>query len=194
MTGLANATFGVIASMAACIAIASVASIVDARPEADGRPGLVGANLWTIAPVRVDTKLQRYDRLPPVFSTYATLDRMRLDVGTAVVAAQPAEERFGLSPDHSAQHLSWCSSHYRSFNPSSGTYRSFSGESRPCLSPFAGLPPIVGSAQQIASGTTGWCANRYKSYRPEDNSYQPYGGPRQQCTAPRRSQDVASND
>jgi hypothetical protein len=188
MSGLANVALGVIASVSACTAIASVASIVVAQPEADGRPGLGTANLWTTAPVRVDVKHQRYERLPPVFSTYAMQDRMRLDKGTAFVAAQAAGERSGFSRDHSAQHLNWCSSHYRSFDPSSGTYHSFSGESRPCPSPF------VGNVQQRASGISGWCANRYKSYRPEDNSYQPYEGPRQQCTAPRRSQDVASSD
>jgi hypothetical protein len=194
MSGLANVSFGVLASMAACTVAASVASIVVARPDAGGRPQFKSADLWTTAPVRVDTKLQRFDRLPPVLSTYAMEDLKHPDKGAPVAVAQAVKERSGLSPSQSAQHLNWCTSHYRSFERSSGTFRSFSGDSRLCHSPSEGRSPVAAKAQQTTTATSEWCASRYKSYRPEDNSYQPFEGPRQQCTAPTSSQDMAFND
>ncbi|WP_287222783.1 BA14K family protein [Mesorhizobium sp.] len=110
-----------------------------------------------------------------------------------------------------AAHVEWCASRYRSYRPSDDHYTSYSGEQRPCISPYldAGAadratqpaddgPSYVEATDmspmdgEVASDETGgawlppdhveYCFSRYRSYRPEDNTYQPYsGGPRRQC-------------
>ncbi|RWQ69647.1 MAG: BA14K family protein, partial [Mesorhizobium sp.] len=119
----------------------------------------------------------------------------------------PADEQQAVP----AGHAKWCASHYRSYRPSDDHYTSYSGEQRPCISPYsdagaaerAAQPPDDGASYVEASDTlpmdgyvpsqeagAAWlppdhvqyCFSRYRSYRPEDNSYQPYsGGPRRQC-------------
>ncbi|RWP46832.1 BA14K family protein, partial [Mesorhizobium sp.] len=119
----------------------------------------------------------------------------------------PADEQQAVP----AGHAEWCASRYRSYRPSDDHYTSYSGEQRPCISPYldAGAadrtaqPPDDGASYVEASDTlpmdgyvpsqeagAAWlppdhvqyCFSRYRSYRPEDNSYQPYsGGPRRQC-------------
>ncbi|WP_287324292.1 BA14K family protein [Mesorhizobium sp.] len=110
-----------------------------------------------------------------------------------------------------AAHVEWCASRYRSYRPSDDHYISYSGEQRPCVSPYldagaadrAAQPADDGASYVEATDTwsmdgdvpadeTGgawlppdhvqYCFSRYRSYRPEDNTYQPYsGGPRRQC-------------
>ncbi|WP_287208216.1 BA14K family protein, partial [Mesorhizobium sp.] len=102
-----------------------------------------------------------------------------------------------------------CASRYRSYRPSDDHYTSYSGEQRPCISPYldAGaadraapddgasyveatdMSPMDGEVASDESGGAWlppdhveYCFSRYRSYRPEDNTYQPYsGGPRRQC-------------
>jgi len=91
---------------------------------------------------------------------------------------------------------------YSSYNPDDNSYMSYSGQQRPCVSPYldttaaaeqaaqqptevsyveAGAAPLVASAD-LSDDHVQSCFSRYRSYRPEDNSYQPYsGGPRRQC-------------
>ena len=76
---------------------------------------------------------------------------------------------------------------------------SYSGQQRPCVSPYletsaadqgaqqpaevsyVGAGPLVATAD-LSDDHVESCFSRYRSYRPEDNSYQPYsGGPRRQC-------------
>ncbi|TPI44050.1 BA14K family protein [Mesorhizobium sp. B2-9-1] len=61
---------------------------------------------------------------------------------------QPAAEPDAIQPsqpapaDEQAQqqlpvaHLQWCSARYRSYRPAENSYRSYSGELRPCISPY----------------------------------------------------------
>jgi len=98
-----------------------------------------------------------------------------------------------------AAHVSWCADRYRSYNPDDNSYMSYSGQQRPCVSPYLdttaaadraapaevsyveGAAPLVASAD-LSDDHVQSCFSRYRSYRPEDNSYQPYsGGPRRQC-------------
>lgn len=180
--------------------------------------GLDIRDLWTSKPVRIDRAAQNLERLPPRYAANVVMAPMQpatrdvapetqvadsgsrvegIDIiSTASIYDEGSEEFEAALP---AQHLSWCSKHYRSYDPANNTYRSFSGTLRDCKSPYltdnseviseeAGLMTVTDgqgnstdySVQSNANAAA--CMARYRSYRPSDNSYQPYGGgPRQQC-------------
>ncbi len=186
MNGLARVAFG-IAMVAAVTVTASMASIGMAENTEEGLRGLGDADLWTSEPKRVDLALQRYERLPPALSTYAVTNNHKVAVEPSVAAASFLADRPRASTDVSPEHVKWCSSRYRSYDPTTNTYRSFRGQVRVCQ-PKSADSAYLSSAQAI------WCANRYKSYRAEDNSYQPYGGPRMKCTPPMEIQTLAANE
>ncbi|TGQ50053.1 BA14K family protein [Mesorhizobium sp. M1C.F.Ca.ET.193.01.1.1] len=54
--------------------------------------------------------------------------------------AQPSEQAAQNAPAEQAQlpaaHLEWCANRYRSYRPNENSYRSYSGELRPCVSPY----------------------------------------------------------
>lgn len=92
----------------------------------------------------------------------------------------------------SREHIAWCERRYRSYRPETDSYTTYSGESRPCRSPYpagdeAGaieVSTLSGPAteRQASLDHVAACFARYRSYRPQDNTYQPYGGgPRRQC-------------
>ncbi|TIS45950.1 BA14K family protein [Mesorhizobium sp.] len=64
------------------------------------------------------------------------LDASSMGQSDADAAAQPSER----APDQQAQlpaaHLEWCANRYRSYRPEENSYRSYSGELRPCISPY----------------------------------------------------------
>ncbi|MDX8491710.1 BA14K family protein [Mesorhizobium sp. VK22B] len=64
------------------------------------------------------------------------LDASPMGQTDANAAAQPSER----APDQQAQlpaaHLEWCANRYRSYRPQENSYRSYSGELRPCISPY----------------------------------------------------------
>lgn len=198
MNAVASLTFGIVTSVAGCIAAASVASIVMAESETHRLADLSAPDLWTTSPVRVDPGKQNYQRVAPVYSSYVT-DAPKISVASrepdpAPVVAAAAE------PALPAEHLNWCSQRYRSYDPATNSYRAFSGEMRSCTSPYseqAGSGEAVTQTAATASpsavesqAAASWCAARYQSYRAEDNSYQPFDGPRRQCQPP--SQDVVT--
>lgn len=109
-------------------------------------------------------------------------------------------------PAVSTDHVTWCSNRYRSYQPESNSYTSFSGDIRECISPFSDIAASApdenavyleasadglsfdrldegnASAGHLSAEHIESCYSRYRSYRPEDNTYQPYGGgPREQC-------------
>ncbi|TIM12986.1 MAG: BA14K family protein [Mesorhizobium sp.] len=130
---------------------------------------------------------------------------------TATASVKPAMPATDEQQAMPAAHVEWCASRYRSYRPSDDHYISYSGEQRPCVSPYldagaadrAAQPADDGASYVEATDTwsmdgdvpadeTGgawlppdhvqYCFSRYRSYRPEDNTYQPYsGGPRRQC-------------
>ncbi|RWO77437.1 MAG: BA14K family protein [Mesorhizobium sp.] len=130
---------------------------------------------------------------------------------TATASVKPATPATDEQQGMPAAHVEWCASRYRSYRPSNDHYTSYSGEQRPCISPYldagwadrAAQPADDGASYVEATDTwsmdgdvpadeTGgawlppdhvqYCFSRYRSYRPEDNTYQPYsGGPRRQC-------------
>jgi hypothetical protein len=198
MNGLASVAFGIATVVGTVTVAASMASIGMAEKTEQDLRGLRDADLWTTEPTRVDPALQTYERLPPALSTYAMAD----DRSNAAKRPAAAERVVANIPPpsvkRSAEHLNWCASHYRSFDPRTNTYRSFRGQVRVCQPPSEKSTDTVASTTSAADAPLAnagiWCANRYKSYRAEDNTYQPSDGPRMRCTPPAEAQTVAANE
>jgi hypothetical protein len=194
MKTLASLTFGIASSIGLCIAAVSLTEAVIAEPEVRRLDAASSPDLWTDTPVRVDVTKQNYERIAPVFSTYvAEAPRSSIIDRSPAPAFTPELEK----PTLSAQHLTWCASRYRSYDPATNTYRSFSGKMKACTSPYKALQSgndVVAQAQTgatVNSSTASWCAARYQSYRATDNTYQPYDGPRRTCV-PSAVQEMAS--
>ncbi|MER8578159.1 BA14K family protein [Mesorhizobium sp. M1423] len=180
-----------------------------AKPVRPPAPVSSVAELWAKDPRPVNPASQRLERLParPVPVRTSEVDRTSKPADTAAASTPdttatgsiqpPAEEQQALP----AAHVEWCASRYRSYRPDDNRYTSYSGQERPCISPYldtadAGSyveasdtssvegyprPDETGDAE-LSSDHVQYCFSRYRSYRPEDNSYQPYsGGPRRQC-------------
>ncbi|TIN28620.1 MAG: BA14K family protein, partial [Mesorhizobium sp.] len=140
------------------------------------------AELWTKKARPVDRAGQGLERLPA--GQTAPPD----------IAAKPRETpdptvTGAIAPDLSPSHLAWCASRYRSYHPDDNSYLSYSGQLRPCISPYleaanagdgdengAGLGVYAAddSGAELSADHVDYCFSRYRSYRPEDNSYQPY--------------------
>ncbi|MBX4927305.1 BA14K family protein [Rhizobium binae] len=183
MNGIATVAFGIVSSIGACMAAASVASHVVADSEPRAFTDLAAPDLWTTRPVKVDPHRQHYERIPPVYSSYVT-EALATEVLRMVSQpARPSTELQAPQPEFSAEHLAWCAKRYRSFDPATNSYRSYKGEIRECSSPFqqtiAASPEVGGT--KVNAQAAARCAARFRSYRPEDNSYQPWGGPRRSC-------------
>lgn len=184
MKTIASITFAIASAIGACVAAASVASLVMAEPEPHSFTDLAAPEFWTTKPVRVDPATQRYERLAPVLSTYVTdasaIRRVKVSDGSTSPRT-PHDQR-----QLSAQHQIWCSQRFRSFDPATNTYRSYGGDVRQCVSPFDQHADddseTVGKSARATDAA--WCASRYKSYRAEDNTYQPYGKARRPCGSP----------
>ncbi len=198
MNGLASVAFGIATVVGTVTVAAAVASIGMAENTEQGLRGLRDTDFWTTEPTRVDPALQTYERLPPALSTYAMADSRRVAAKRPAAAAPVVADIPPPSIEMSTEHLNWCASHYRSFDPATNTYRSFQGQVRVCqpLSEKNGdaLASASSSAADPLANAVIWCANRYKSYRAEDNTYQPYDGPRMKCTPPAEAQTVAANE
>jgi len=148
---------------------------------------------------------QPVDKAAPGLERVAAAQPAAPDAAARVQSPEPTNT-VAVAPDAGAQqarlpaaHVSWCADRYRSYNPDDNSYMSYSGQQRPCVSPYLdttaaadraapaevsyveGAAPLVASAD-LSDDHVQSCFSRYRSYRPEDNSYQPYsGGPRRQC-------------
>ena len=239
MKTLGALAFGVVTSVGLCAAGVAVASYVSQQSEVSHFADSDQPPLWTSKPKVVDTAAQQLVRLPARLSSYAVADLERqknnpptrqvarfnmknsdgsiVDYGTttASVTDEPYSDEEALRADLQENqladaHIAWCSERYRSYDVTTDSYRSFSGEIRNCESPVADTPSVTHvasngddaaphAAADIGNGYTqahyDWCGNRYRSYRAEDNSYQPYAGTRTQCQSPYMdgSMDMASN-
>lgn len=198
MKTVASLTFGIVSSVAGCIAAASVASIVMAESQTHRLADPSAPDLWTSIPVRIEPGSQNYQRVAPVYSSYVT-DAPNISVAPRNPSPAPVAASQAALP---AEHLNWCSQRYRSYDPATNSYRAFSGEIRSCTSPYsekAGSSAVVMQTRATASSSpedqiaASWCAARYRSYRAEDNSYQPFDGPRRQCQLPGPDVLSASN-
>ena len=132
MKAIASVTFGILSSVGACMAAASVASHVVADFEPHVFNDLAARDLWTTTPVKVDPRQQRYERIPPLYSSYVT-------EAPAIITARARPEP--CSPD--GRTLRHPSENFRSsilpgvgtatlFHSATNSYRSYSGETREC--------------------------------------------------------------
>ncbi|MGO8061344.1 BA14K family protein [Rhizobium johnstonii] len=183
MKAIASVAFGILSSVGVCMAAVSVASQVVADSESHAFNDLAAPDLWTTTPVKVDPRQQRYERIPPLYSSYLTEASPVITARARPEPVRPTAERQTPQPEFSVEHLAWCADRYRSFDPATNSYRSYSGETRECASPFqrivAGADEGVGT--KVNAQAAARCAARYKSYRPQDNTYQPWDGPRRSC-------------
>lgn len=183
MKAIASVAFGIISSVGACVAAASVASHVVANSEPHTFNDLAERDLWTTTPVKIDPRQQRYERIPPLYSSYVTEAPVVATSKAMADSSRPPTELQTPEPQLSVAHLAWCGARYRSFDPAANSYRSYSGETRACSSPFQRI--VAETDQRVGTKVNGQaaarCAARYRSYRPEDNTYQPWQGPRRSC-------------
>ncbi|MDR9809641.1 BA14K family protein [Rhizobium hidalgonense] len=186
MNAVASVAFGIVSSVGACIAAASVASHVVADSEPHAFQNLAAPDLWTAHPVKVDARRQSYERIAPLYSSYVTEAPAVMTARAKPEPANPSAAAQAPQPKLSPEHLAWCAQHYRSFDPVANSYRSYSGEIRACTSPFQQNLAETGEGvgPEVSTQAASWCAARYRSYRPEDNSYQPWDGPRRSCDVP----------
>ncbi|TPL86065.1 BA14K family protein [Mesorhizobium sp. B2-3-12] len=180
--------------------------LIAAKPAHEIRPTASVAELWTRSARPVDKAAQTLERVPALQT--AAPDAAARAQGapdptvTGAVPPSAGDEQAGLpSAELPASHVKWCANRYRSYNPDDNSYMSYSGQQRPCVSPYldagaadqaappstevsyvqGGDAPLV-AATGLSADHVESCFSRYRSYRPEDNSYQPYsGGPRRQC-------------
>ncbi|ANL46472.1 BA14K-like protein [Rhizobium phaseoli] len=183
MNAIASVAFGIVSSVSACMAAASVASHVVADSEPHAFPDMAARDLWTASPVKVDPRQQHYERIAPLYSSYVTEAPATVASRTTAQSARPSSDVQTPQPELSLQHLAWCAQRYRSFDPATNSYRSYSGETRECSSPFQQniAESDEGGGAKVSAQAAARCAARYRSYRPEDNSYQPWNGPRRSC-------------
>jgi hypothetical protein len=199
MKTIASLAFGIACAVGASLGVASVTAVVESGSESSPLVTRGASDLWTTTPVKIDRSAQSFERLPAVLSTYAS-SPVRIARGASL-----AEQKIVVSmntadgsPTLSGDHLDWCASRYRSFDPKTNSYRSFRGEIRTCSSPFesrsSAPDQYLGQAAQsspLPERVAAWCAARYQSYRLEDNTYQPYGGERRTCRGPRPEDEMA---
>ncbi|MGX9145589.1 BA14K family protein [Mesorhizobium sp. 128a] len=181
--------------------LAFAAWLIVAKPVHQARPADSVSQLWTKDAQKVDKAAQDLERVaaaqPPAPDAAARMQSPD-PTTTSAVAPDTGEQQAALP----AAHISWCADRYRSYNPDDNSYMSYSGQQRPCVSPYLetsatgdqaaqqpaevsyigdGAGPLVATAD-LSDDHVESCFSRYRSYRPEDNSYQPYsGGPRRQC-------------
>ncbi len=183
MKAIASVVFGILSSVGAAMAAASVASHVVADSEPHAFNDLASRDLWTTTPVKVDLRQQHYERIPPLYSSYVTEAPTIATSKATPDSDRPSTKVQTPQPRFSAEHLAWCADRYRSFNPATNSYRSYGGETRACISPFQRIVAEAdeGVGTKVNAQAAAWCAARYKSYRPQDNTYQPWEGPRRSC-------------
>ncbi|MBZ9797640.1 BA14K family protein [Mesorhizobium sp. ES1-4] len=171
--------------------------VLAAKSPHEARPTVSVAELWTRNARPVDKAAQNLQRLPadqPAPSDVAVKEPAPDTTATGSIAPAAAADALPAS------HVRWCADHYRSCHPDDNSYMSYSGQLRPCVSPYldagadqgtqpAAAVSYVAAGDAASAATTALsadhidsCFSRYRSYRPDDNSYQPYsGGPRRQC-------------
>lgn len=185
MKTIATMLFGAVTVVGACFIGAAAATYVLAMPEGQHFANLDAPDLWTSVPKPVDPRGQKFERVAPLVSAAYPITPTAPEP-RANLAANSASD--GVSSDAAEaslrhEHGDWCVSRYRSYDPASDTYRSYSGQVRTCVSPFAAPSMVTGSVSGSA-GHVAWCSARYASYRVDDNTFQPHSGPRRECISP----------
>ncbi len=186
MRAIAAMLFGVVSAVGTCVLGAGVATYILAMPDGQQLANLNTPDLWTAAPERVDTLSQKFERVAPLVSAAypitARVTKPKTDLASNSASGNTASDSAAASLRN--EHEQWCASRYRSYDPASNTYRSYSGQMRSCVSPITSPSMEITGSVSGGADHTAWCSTRYSSYRAQDNTYQPYNGPRRACTSP----------
>lgn len=107
------------------------------------------SELWTTAPVKVDTAAQTLERVAaralPLSSNLKAEPGVRKNIGASETSSGrndrgPLEGVRGAIDDTlqemTAEHLEWCATRYRSYRPRDNSFTPFSGGRRQCKSPY----------------------------------------------------------
>lgn len=172
--------FGIIGGFVLTLAVfgsglAFAVWLLVSKPAHHVAPARGVAELWTRDARPVDAAAQAYERLPDDPGTKATPPAQAAPpvaeaprTATADVQ-QPSGSAAdsGQAPDPGATaalppgapqaqaalpaaHVEWCANRYRSYRPQDNSYRAYSGEIRPCVSPY--LDPERTASGQTARG------------------------------------------
>ncbi|UVC18387.1 BA14K family protein [Mesorhizobium onobrychidis] len=131
--------------------------ILSAEPVRQAAPTSSVAELWPREPRKVNPASQRLERLPAREVPEIPVDRTSKPADAAASAPivtgaiQPAADEQHAVP---AAHVEWCASRYRSYRPSDDHYTSYSGEQRPCISPYFAAGPVERAAQPPDDGAS----------------------------------------
>ncbi|TWF43306.1 BA14K family protein [Neorhizobium alkalisoli] len=161
---------------------------------------LTSEPLWSSDVRRVNPLQQAYERLPATISedtlvaetsttqgsSLSSSDDTKIDTFQDNIAAPKVNP---LHVQAAARAQKWCSTRYRSYDPSDNTYQPYSGGSRRLCNPPVGILTAASEQEDplAANGSVShaqWCMERYSSYRIEDDTYQPFSGGRRKCTGP----------
>ena len=127
--------------------------LLAAKPVHQATPAIGISELWTKDAKPVDPARQDLERIPAHRAPATTAAKAAggsaalaasepapqgqaqsaPQAGAAQAAEQPAQQ---AADDLPAAHLEWCANRYRSYRPEENSYRSYSGELRPCVSPY----------------------------------------------------------
>jgi hypothetical protein len=189
------------------------ASALMAKPATEALAHIDVPDLWPSEPRRVETASQTLERVPGAAAPVSLQPSGALPLAQAPVIANASSEIETTSPAASVaddvaddnragadpQHQAWCERRYRSYSSEDDSYSAYSGERKPCISPYldiassntlgndgtadAGVIPVgLSTGRDVNLDHVERCQARYASYRTEDNSYQPFSGPRRTCT------------
>jgi hypothetical protein len=95
-------------------------------------------------------------------------------------AQQPAPADPQAERQLPVAHLQWCATRYRSYRPDENSYRSYSGELRPCISPYydPGGDRTASTGNRINDDQTNDDQAEMEGYAPTGDGYATtYGGP-----------------
>ena len=187
---LASAIFGISTALVFCTGAGAVASMIVIDRDTSTHAGLSdidGPDLWSDEPRVVNADGQAYERIPARLSVYAMEQAARppVEVKYARDEEKEKEDQNTIAvASLSNEHVSWCSARYRSYNAETDSYRAYSGEVRPCMSPYPEGIDTMQTASVVDDRHVTWCSERYRSYNPASDTYQPYDGPRRPCNSP----------
>lgn len=124
--------------------VATYLLAVDSKHEPG--PSVDVADLWTSEPRKVDTTKQELERIPSEFAVAdarwtseqeeAEPASAPVDPVTTAATRDESEDEHGQQARLAAAHVAWCYSRYRSYDEVEDSYTSYTGERRPCVSPF----------------------------------------------------------
>ena len=163
--------------------------LLAAKPVRQATPTIGVSELWTKDAQPVDQQKQTLERIPAQQAAGAPAKPAGTEGGTQTAALTPSAPQAhprlqplpGVSepgqpapdanapqpatPDRQAlqqlpvAHLQWCANRYRSYRPDENSYRSYSGELRPCISPYydpgGDRTASIGAGQSDQAGQDG---------------------------------------